>query len=584
VAFSADKLLHNADPPKDEPLMTIHEAPDLILHNGRILTLGKSMAVAEAIAVKDERIIALGKSDALLAMRGGNSLIVDLKEKVAIPGLIDGHAHADREGLKEVLPSLSGVTSIEEIKERVAIEVAAARPGEWIVLGPIGNPPEFAGIPETLREGRMPSRHDLDRVAPDNPVYIKAPWGYWPNRLPLQSVTNSRGLTAAGIDRFTCAPSPLVTIERDQTTGELTGVFSEQANEPIVEFTLMACAPNFTLAQRTRGLAHAMRAYNSVGTTSVFEGHGSSQDVVAAYQNVHSSGLMTLRAHLVFSPSWGHASAEDVRQMLSSWSQWLARRGLGDDWLRISDIYTEINDAPESRLRKRIPMQTGWAGYSPDSGLSRETVKTLLLEAARNDIRVSGIWPNLLGLFGEVDRVFPLPGRRWILGHQRLLDPDQVNQVRDLGLVLTTHTNRHIYKEGAATRSRVGKQQENNIVPLRSLLDSGVPVAFGTDGTPPTMFLPIWQAVERIDRETGDVIAPDQKISREEALRCATSGGAFITFQETEKGMLNVGMLADIVVLSDDPLTCEAPRMREIVADLTIVGGKIVFQRGKSID
>ena len=144
----------------------------------------------------------------------------------------------------------------------------------------------------------MPNRHDLDRVAPDNPVYIKAPWGYWPNRLPLRSVANSRALTAAGVDKFTVSPSSLVTIERDPVTSELTGVFLEQANQPIVEFTLMACAPNFTLAQRTRGLIHAMRSYNSVGTTSVFEGHGISQDVLGAYQSVRNSGQMTLRAHL----------------------------------------------------------------------------------------------------------------------------------------------------------------------------------------------------------------------------------------------------------------------------------------------
>ena len=152
----------------------------------------------------------------------------------------------------------------------------------------------------------------------------------------------------------------------------------------------------------------------------------------------------------------------------------------------------------------------GW--IQPGLGLARETVKTLLLEAARNQSRVSGIWPNLLELFREVDRAFPLIGQRWVLGHQRLLDRDQINLIQDLGLVLTTHTVRHIYKEGAATRSRVGKNLENNIVPLRTLLDRGIPVAFGTDGAPPTMFMPIWQAVERIDRESGDVIAPDQRM------------------------------------------------------------------------
>jgi predicted amidohydrolase YtcJ len=555
---------------------------DLILHGGRILTLGGSGIVAEALAVKGERILAVGRTADMLARATPATKIIELKGKTAIPGLIDGHAHADREGLKNLLPQLSGVTSIADIQDRVAEQVALAKPGEWIVFNPIGDPPEFAGIPGSLREGRMPNRIDLDKVAPDNPVYIRAPWGYWPNKPPLLSSANSAALRAAGIDKSTRSPSRLVTIDKDPVTGELTGVFLEETNEPIVEFTLMACAPNFTVSQRAEGLLHSMRAYHSVGTTSVFEGHGISQDVVAAYQHVRNAGKLTLRAHLVFSPSWGDATKDDIALMLGSWAQWLARRGLGDHWLRIADIYTEVNDAPETRLRKRIPVQTGWAGYSPDSGLPRDAVLELMLEAARNGVRVSGIWPDLLELFREVDRSIPLAGRRWILGHQRVLDAGQVELVRDLGLVLTTHTNRHIYKQGAAMRWRVGKDKENTIVPIRTLLDKSVPVAFGTDGTPPTMFNPIWQAVERVDRETGDVIAPDQRITRLEALQCATVGGAFLTFEESEKGTLEAGKLADIVVVSDDPLTVEPSHVRNIVADLTIVGGVVVYDRSRA--
>jgi predicted amidohydrolase YtcJ len=557
---------------------------DLVLHGGRILTLGLSQTIAEALVVKDERILAVGRSADILAFAGPNATVIDLRGRTAMPGLIDGHAHADREGLKSLLPTLSGVTSIADIQDRVAEEVARAAPGEWIVFNPIGDPPEFSGVPGLLREGRMPNRLDLDRVAPDNPVYIRAPWGYWPNVLPLWSTVNSAALRAAGIDRSTPSPSPLVTIEKDLTTGEPTGVFLEQTKEPLVEFTLMACAPNFTVAQRAEALLHSMRVYNSVGTTSVFEGHGISQDVIAAYQQVRNAGRQTLRAHLVFSPSWGSATKDDVRLMLAAWSHWLARKGLGDHWLRVADIYTEVNDAPETRMRRRVPVQTGWAGYSPDSGLPREAVLELLLEAARNGIRVSGIWTNLLELFREVDRIVPIAGRRWVLGHQRVLDRDQVELICDLGLALTTLTNRHIYKEGAAIRSSVGRDKENTIVPIRTLLDKNVPVAFGSDGVPPSLFNPIWQTVERVDRTTGDVIAPDQRISRVEALRCATTGGAFLTFEETEKGTLEPGTLADIVVLTEDPLSVEASRLRDIVAAITIVGGKVTYVRDRALD
>jgi predicted amidohydrolase YtcJ len=449
-------------------------------------------------------------------------------------------------------------------------------------MNPIGDPPEYAGIPGALREGRMPNRWELDRVSPANPVYIRAPWGYWPNKIPLLSCANSLALAHARIDRDTVFPSPLVTIDRDPVSGEPNGVFLENTREPILEFTAFAMAPNFTIAQRSEALALSMETYNSVGTTSVFEGHGVSADVVAAYQEIHRAGRQTLRAHLVFSPTWGGMGESDIRAMLGSWARWIGRRGLGDAWLRVAGIYTEIDETPESRMRARIPVQTGWAGYSPDAGLPRKAVLELMMEAARNDVRVSGIWASLLDLFAEVNARIPIAGKRWILGHQRVFTDEQIRLVKDLGLVLTTHTNRHVYKQGSAMRWRVGPGKEHTIVPIPSLLDAGVPVAFGTDGLPPSLFMPIWQAVERIDRETGDVIGPSQRISRIEALRCATRGGAYLTFEEGDKGTLEAGRLADFVVLSEDPLTVEADRLSQIVAELTYVDGREVYRRSTS--
>jgi predicted amidohydrolase YtcJ len=397
----------------------------------------------------------------------------------------------------------------------------------------------------------------------------------------LLSAANSAALRVSGIDRSTVSPSPLVTIDRDPVSGEPTGVFVEETTEPIVEFTVMAAAPNFTEDQRTEALVRGMKEYNSVGTTSIFEGHGISPDVLAAYQRVRNAGQQTLRAYLVFSPSWSGTNEADIPLMLASWARWLARRGMGDHWLRMADLYTEVNVSPEARLRKRTPVQTGWAGYNPDSGLSRNGVLELMKEAARNDIRISGIWPDLIDLFKEVDKEIPLAGRRWVLSHQRVLSDEQVKLIRDMGVVISTHTNRHIYKQGAAIRWRIGAEKENTIVPIRTLLDNKVPVAFGTDGLPPSLFGPIRHAVERIDRETGDVIAPAQRISRLEALRCATAGGAYLTFEEKAKGSIEPGKLADVVALTADPLNVEAGQLAGIGADLTIVGGRIVHDRSE---
>ena len=204
----------------------------------------------------------------------------------------------------------------------------------------------------------------------------------------------------------------------------------------------------------------------------------------------------------------------------------------------------------------------------------------MMVAAARRGIRVAGIKPDILDLFEDVDRQVPLAGRRWVLGHINLLDEHNIERVQRLGLVLTTHTNRYIFKEGEAAARRLGKTGEDAIVPLASLGRAGVPFALASDNVPVSLFHPLWQAVARKGRDGDTVVAPAQRLSREQALRVATMGGATLTFEEDVKGSIEVGKLADLAVLSDDPLTCPEDAIREIVAETTVVGGKVVYERG----
>ena len=164
--------------------------------------------------------------------------IVDLHGKAVIPGLVDSHAHMDREGLKDIYPSLAGAKSIDDVLARIADLVKTTPPGEWIVTMPIGQPPSYWNVPESLTERRWPTRHDLDRVAPNNPVYIRPIWGFWRHKLPLVSVANTCALERYGITRDTLPPAPSVVIEKD-ASGDLTGVFTEWTDMSIVELTMM---------------------------------------------------------------------------------------------------------------------------------------------------------------------------------------------------------------------------------------------------------------------------------------------------------------------------------------------------------
>ena len=554
----------------------------LALLNGKIIAVDRDFGVAEAVAISGGRIAALGRTADVRAQLPAGARTIDLAGRTVVPGLIDGHAHMDREGLKEVLPSMAGVRGIDDILERIAALAAKAAPDEWIVTMPIGDPPEFENVPGCLKEKRFPTRWELDRVAPHNPVYIKSIWGYWRTSLPLVSIANSRALALAGVGRGTLPPAPSVQIERDFATGEPNGIFVEWNKMPVVEFTLMAAAPGFTLAQRTEALGRSMEIYNSFGTTSVVEGHGVAAEVLAAYQRMNAAGRQTVRAVLAFSPAWSAVSGADVRALVASWAQWLAGRGIGDSWLRVQGIYGEADASLERELRAKALPRTGWAGFHYDSSLPREALKTLLREAARNRIRVTGILPDMLGIFREVAREADFSDQRWMLGHITALTRDEISAIRDLGMAVTTHTNAYIHKRGAQMLAQVGEARENDVVPLRSLLDAGVSVSLATDNVPVSLWGPIWQTVARRERQNGRRIAPGQALTRAEALRCATMGGAFLSFDEQEKGSIEPGKLADMAVLSADPLTCPEDEIKDVVAELVIVDGRVVYDRAEA--
>jgi len=553
--------------------------PDLIVRNAKVITVDMQSRIVEAVAVKNGRFIAAGDSSAIAALAVDGTRIIDGAGRALVPGLIDGHAHMDREGLKKLIyPSLAGCASVADICDRIADLVREREPGDWIVTMPVGDPPNFFGVPDCLAEKRYPNRLDLDRVAPDNPVYIKSIWGPWRHVMPLVSIANSKALEIAGITASTPAPGPSVTIEHDAATGEPTGVFYEETLYPLVELSLMRCAGGFSADDRVRGLRESMHLYNAFGTTSVVEGHGVAGEVLVAYQALRDAGEATVRGNLMFSPSWSAVEPADRVEVIRSWARWLAGRGLGDATLRLAGLFAEFEGGAEHAVRAKASPYTGWAGFHFDAGLPREALKTVLVEAARLGIRVSGIVPPMLDLFAAVDREAPIGDQRWILGHINVLSEDDVARIRDLGLAVTTHTNRYVYKQGHLLKERLGAGREDDIVPLRRLLDAGVHVAFATDNVPISLWHPVWQAVARKSLYTGEAIAPDQCLTREEALRCATREGAWLSFEEREKGSVEVGKLADFALLSDDPLTCPEDALRDMSAVLTVVDGRVVHE------
>ncbi len=555
---------------------------DLVVTGAKIITVDPTFSIAEAVAVRDDKIIAVGGAADIAALAVDHTRIIDAGGRTVMPGLIDAHAHMDREGLKPVFPSLAGCESIDDVLQRVEALVAEAEPGQWVVTMPIGEPPYYFDVPDNLRENRFPTRWELDRVAPDNPVYIRPIWGYWRHIQPLDSIANSRALEIAGITRDTVPPTETIVLEKDPDTGEPNGIIHEWTFMPIAELSYFAAAPRFTHDDRVAGLKRAMGIYNATGTTSVFEEHGCAQELIHAYQAVNVAGAATVRANLTFSAAWGAGDDVDYAGTLASWTGWLGGRGLGDSWLRVAGMFTQFGVSIDGLLQAKSAPYTGWGGFYYDNGVPRERMKEFLIEAARNDIRITTITADYFELFEEVDKVVPIGDKRWVVGHLDAITEDQARRLADLGVVMSTHTNRYIYKHGHLLRDELGPDRENDIVPLKRLREAGVHVSLATDNVPTTLFYPIWHIVSRRNMYIDDRIAPDQALSREDALRCATIEGAWLSFEEDVKGSIETGKLADLVVLSDDPLTCPEDDIKDIVAENTIVGGRVVYQRDET--
>lgn len=558
--------------------MTPDHQADLIISNGKIATLDANNRIAMALAVVRDRITAVGSEAEISSLAGEHTQKIDAQGKLVVPGLIDGHAHMDREGLKDVLPTLAGCASIKDILARIH-ELAEQTPrGEWIVTMPIGEPPFYEGVPENLAENRFPTRQELDSVAPEHPVYIRPIWGHWRNTLPLVSVANSLALERAGVTRDSLPPVPSIQIDKDLSTGEPSGIFYEFTYKPIVEKTLMECIPRFTLDDRIAGLRRSMQIYNSFGTTSVVEGHGIAGEVLAAYQHLRQEGPLPVRAFLMFSPAWSTIDSHAVREFLVDWGRWLAGRGLGDAYLRMAGLYAESDYSEENRLRALCGPYTGWAGFNFDSCLPENVMVEMMVEAARNGIRVGSFSPGILELYEAVNKRVAIADQRWLIEHVGMFDADQIKRICDLGLVLQAYSSKWIAQDGEALRANLGEEGAERVLPLRDLIDAGVHVSLATDNVPPTLFVPIGHAVSRLT-DAGHVLGPGQRISRMEALGCASREGAWLSFEEDEKGTIEPGKLADLAILSDDLLECDAARIPEICADLVLTGGKIVFER-----
>jgi predicted amidohydrolase YtcJ len=382
-------------------------------------------------------------------------------------------------------------------------------------------------------------------------------------------------LRLAGITRGSVAP-PGIEIVKD-AAGEPAGVFIEYNVTPILEFTLMKDAPRFSGADRLHALRDAQRRYHARGVTGIYEGHGVAPELLNAFRELHASGSLSMRSHLALSPTW--RSRDEAKRDIPSLASWAGGDGIGDEWLRAAGIFLSYGgDSEISRVLTEGLPYTGWAGFA-EQAHDPETYRALARSARRCGLRINtivgGKLDELLEIWEEIDRHAPLRGQRWVLVHLARVTRRQMDRINRLGAVATTNPLSHIYSPRSHRMRDIGDGED--WLPHRALLRARVRFGVGTDNKIADPFVALWSIVARKDF-SGAVIGARQRLTVRQALRQLTIGGAAVIGRERELGSLAPGKLADVLVLSEDPLSVSIDDLPKIRVRLTMVGGRPVHR------
>jgi predicted amidohydrolase YtcJ len=567
-------------------------SPDSVLHHGKVYTVDSHDRVVEAVAILNGEIVATGGSREMLDLAGPSTRRIDLGGRAVVPGFVDGHPHMDGVGLRLRKPGFEGVKSIDDVVAIVGREVGRRGPGEWIVCNPLASEPEVFGYPGALREGRWPDRYDLDKAAPDNPVYIEPPGLIAPGI----AIANSAAIRLAGIGPATQAPAG-VEIDKD-AAGEPTGIFRDFNFPKLMPDTygtirgkpaLFPMIPPMDQAEMNRAVEAGMEAFNKAGVTAIYEGHGIPKPQQRAYADLWERGRLTVRTYFVISWGGAHfADPEKGRALIEETALYAAGRGFGDDLLRYGGLGYSFDSATAIGACLMREPYVGARGHAW-TGIQHTADDVFLdglLKAARANLRVQvqcaggGAIDKVLSMFETIDREIPIGGKRWVIEHCQFPSAGNMATCRRLGVVATTTTN-FLWNYDSVYLRCFGEQMSANAIPLRDWLDAGVIISQSTDGRPYDPIFTFWQSLARKGGVTGHVFGlPGQQVTRNEALRMATYNAAYAAFWEHRIGSIEPGKLADLAILSEDIMSMPEERIPQARVVTTLLGGTPVHDGG----
>lgn len=521
---------------------------DLILTHGRIYTVDKMDSIASALAVRGGRVEAVGSNEDMLLLARAGTKVVDLGGRAVLPGLNDAHLHllSFGQSLREV--DLKSAATVEDAIRMIAAATGTATPGEWI-----------SGSGWDLhRFGRLPTREELDHVSPHNPVLMASRdlHSLWVNSLALQ---------AAGISAETPDPDD-GEIVRETSSGEPSGILREAARAAVFRAVPPPSPEDVRVYVRTAAEVALSKGLTSLQT---FE----SAETFEAAQVLARSGQLGVRlcCHL-----WKDGLDQAIDLGL--------RSGFGDEQVRVGHLKLFLDGALGSRTALMLEPYTG----TQDRGiqtLSRNEFLGYVVRAAEAGIATAvhaiGDAANRIAIevFEETARVWKTAGLRQRIEHVQLLAPGDAERLGRLGVIASMQPIHATSDWEVAERHWAGRT--STAYAWRSVLDSGAPLAFGSDCPvePIDPLLGLYAAITR--RNSAGLPEggwhPEQTLSPFEALRAYTIGPAYATGEEQAKGSLETGKFADFVVLSRDPFEEEPETLLETGVDATVVGGRVLF-------
>ncbi len=519
--------------------------PTVVLTNGKIVTVDERFTVAQAAAIAGDRIVAVGSTADIARMAGPGTRTIDLRGRTVVPGLIDNHMHIMRAGTTwQYEVRWDGVGSRKDALAQLAARVKASKAGDWIYTLGGWTVEQFADNPAPF------TRDELDKIAPNNPLFLQSAY--------YEAYMNSQGLQAMGIDDKTT----IADIERDKA-GRLTGRVGEDGFRGLVG--KLPTAKGADLEGSTRAM---IKDLNRWGLTA-FGSAGCEADVAPLYRRLADQGQLNVRVGCITGVGAG-TTPEQVEKALPNVGKLKVFQGDNflDNIAYGESVYGPLHD----------PMYIPKSNPRPDQLLLWRKIATEVAKAGLPLHVHANLEDTITGFLDQIEAInkeYPIKNLRWMIAHANQLSPAHLARMRELGVYAAVHPwavinggiNKRVYGEAAL-----------DLGPLDTIQKSGVTWGFGSDGSRANQLMPFvtlgWAVTGKM---VGGMKVLRQPISREDALVAYTRKNAYFLFQENNLGSIQVGKLADLLVLDRDYLTVPADQIKDIKPVMTMVSGRVVY-------